>query len=96
MATITIDFGGQRLRVEYDYSPATPDVMYLRNGDPGYPGGPEEFYITKVELLITPKRIDISELMGSMAGEDGDDPLTLATREAVLREQEEDGYDPED
>ena len=96
MATITIDFGGQRLRVEYDYSPATPDVMYLRNGDPGYPGEPEEFYITKVELLITPKRIDISELMGSMAGEDGDDPLTLATREAVLREQEEDGYDPED
>lgn len=30
------------LIVEYDYSPSTPDVFYLRNGDPGHPGDPEE------------------------------------------------------
>lgn len=30
------------VEVEYSYSPATPDVFYLSNGDPGYPGDPEE------------------------------------------------------
>jgi hypothetical protein len=30
-----------RVRVNY-YCPATPDVYYLSNGDPGYPGDPEE------------------------------------------------------
>ncbi len=30
------------LRIHYLYSPGSPDVPYLRNGDPGYPGwGPE-------------------------------------------------------
>jgi len=33
----------------WDYSPSTPDVMYLRNGDPGYPGDPEEMEITTIE-----------------------------------------------
>jgi hypothetical protein len=28
--------------VEYSWSPSTPDVFYLSNGDPGYPGDPEE------------------------------------------------------
>lgn len=28
-----------------DYSPETPDVPYLRNGDPGHPGDPEEFEV---------------------------------------------------
>lgn len=34
-----------RLRVPFDYSPSTPDVLYLPNGDPGYPGTPEEWDI---------------------------------------------------
>jgi hypothetical protein len=34
---------------EWDYSPSTPDVWYLRNGDPGYPGDPEEMEITEIE-----------------------------------------------
>lgn len=42
--------GEQELCVEYEYSPSTPDVMYLPNGDPGYPGDPEEFEILKVSL----------------------------------------------
>ncbi len=32
-----------RLRIDFNYSPARPDVYYLPNGDPGYPGDPEEF-----------------------------------------------------
>lgn len=32
------------------YSPGTPDVMYLSNGDPGYPGSPAELEIVSAEL----------------------------------------------
>lgn len=46
----SFQFGDQTLRVTFDYSPGTPDVMYLPNGDPGYPGDPEEFEVTKIEL----------------------------------------------
>lgn len=34
--------------VEYSYSPATPDVFYLSNGDPGYPGDPEEVEVLSI------------------------------------------------
>ena len=34
-----------RLRIPFDYSPGTPDVLYLSNGDPGEPGTPEEWDI---------------------------------------------------
>ena len=30
-------------------TPAEPMVMYLRNGDPGYPGSPAEFDIESIE-----------------------------------------------
>ena len=36
--------------VEYNYSPSTPDVFYLSNGDPGYPGDPEEAEILSIRL----------------------------------------------
>ena len=34
--------------VEATYTPGTPDVMYMRNGDPGYPGDPPEPEIVHV------------------------------------------------
>jgi hypothetical protein len=34
--------------VEYQYVPGRPAVMYLRNGDPGYPADPEEVDILSV------------------------------------------------
>lgn len=40
--------GEQEVEVTGTYAPGTPDVMYLPNGDPGYPGDPEEFETTKV------------------------------------------------
>lgn len=48
---MTVDFchDGIDYEVEGDYSPGTPDVHYLANGDPGYPGDPPEFEIEKVE-----------------------------------------------
>jgi len=82
-----LSFGGHELRVECDYSPPTPDVMYLSNGDPGYPGDPEEFYVTKVELKHGAEWIDISLLCGDLAGDlAGDDPLSVAAYESLMAE----------
>lgn len=36
------------LKIDYHYYPATPDVMYMSNGDPGYPGDPEEVNVINV------------------------------------------------
>jgi hypothetical protein len=33
------------------YSPPTPDVFYLRNGDPGHPGDPEEIEVISARAL---------------------------------------------
>lgn len=48
---LEIKLGGETLRCSYDYSPGTPSTMYRSNGDPGDEGDPEEFEVTKVELL---------------------------------------------
>jgi len=36
------------ITIEFTYSPGTPDVRYLPNGDPGYPGDPPEVEIVSV------------------------------------------------
>jgi hypothetical protein len=41
---------GTHVRLTCDYCPGSPAVMYLRNGDPGYPAEPDEGYVTKVEM----------------------------------------------
>ena len=38
--------------VSYSYSPGTPMVRYLRNGDPGYPAEPPEIEIEKIERIV--------------------------------------------
>ncbi len=38
------------LSIDFEYIPSTPDVWYLANGDPGYPGDPAEVDILKVSL----------------------------------------------
>lgn len=47
-----VERDGQTLRFTADFSPGTPDVMYLPNGDPGDPGDPEEFAVTLIELQV--------------------------------------------
>jgi hypothetical protein len=37
--------------VSFTYSPGTPDVWYMPNGDPGYPGEPPEVDIDTVVNL---------------------------------------------
>jgi hypothetical protein len=55
LQTMRLDLGvlGERdVEVCFDYYPGTPDVMYLSNGDPGYPGDPDEANITSVTLYL--------------------------------------------
>jgi hypothetical protein len=58
---------GEDLEVEYDYSPHQPAVMYLSNGDPGYPEEPAEAAIYEallngVDILDTLSSDDIKDL----------------------------------
>ena len=54
-----IEYKGTILEIEYDYSPGTPDVWYLPNGDPGYPGDPPEMDIEAIKICD----INIYELL---------------------------------
>jgi len=51
-----IDGVTQLYSVHFDYEPEEPDVHYLPNGDPGYPGHPASVEIT--ELFLLPKGRD--------------------------------------
>lgn len=51
--TLTLDLGvlGERdVDFAVRYAPATRDVMYLPNGDPGYPGDPAELDILSAKV----------------------------------------------
>lgn len=51
--------------VDYSYYPATPDVWYLRNGDPGYPGEPADVDFHKIAAC--PKGDDLYEVLSESA-----------------------------
>ena len=101
---LTLSLGGQDLRLEYDYSPGTPDVHYLPNGDPGYPGDPEELTVTKVELAVAgsvqtglgDSWLDITELLSELgcdpAIEDAAFAAFLALPEDRFEAPEEDSH----
>lgn len=56
----TVELNNQpfEVAVEYRYLPATPDVYYLSNGDPGHPGDPEEAEIEGVFLTVDRNRLN--------------------------------------
>jgi len=60
--TVTIKLSDITLDVTGDYSPSTPDVWYLRNGDPGYPGESEAFEIDSIYFMDK----DITQVIESM------------------------------
>jgi len=45
-----------------DYSPAAPDVHYLPNGDPGYPGDPESIEFSEIHIEGTEDELSESDL----------------------------------
>ena len=102
---LEIELGGHELRCQYDFSPGTPDVMYLPNGDPGYPGDPEEFSVTKIELqyddslsVHPPVWIDLTDILADL-GDEAAEKLDDIAREAFDKladeppEREEHDYD---
>jgi len=64
----TLSYGPLTLDINYDYSPAEPDVFYLRNGDPGYPGSDAELSITSITSLQAPG-ISFLEIFEAMDAE---------------------------
>ena len=48
--TVTVNYRGLELVVQGIYTPGSPMVMYLRNGDPGYPEESADFDIENIEL----------------------------------------------
>jgi len=64
----TLIYGPLTLDIAYDFSPATPDVPYLRNGDPGYPGSDAELSITSITSLQAPG-LDFLKVFESMDSE---------------------------
>jgi hypothetical protein len=51
------------LSVNYDYYKETPDVYYMSNGDPGYPGDPAEIDITDV---FATSNLDVVKRLGDI------------------------------
>jgi len=64
----TLSYGPLTFDINFDYSPAEPDVFYLRNGDPGYPGSDAELSITSVTSLQAP-RLSFLEIFEAMDAE---------------------------
>tara|TARA_R110000868_G_scaffold1156_1_gene8840 strand:+ start:170 stop:517 length:348 start_codon:yes stop_codon:yes gene_type:complete len=97
---LEIELGGETLRCSFDFSPGTPDVMYLPNGDPGYPGDSEEFSVTKVELLLATRSgsnpaiwRDITDLLFDATSDEGERINDLAYA-ALLSEQADQADEP--
>lgn len=42
-------YDGMEVTITFDYRPGRPAVMYLRNGDPGYPEDPAEVEFISAE-----------------------------------------------
>lgn len=51
--------------VDYSYSPATPDVLTCRNGDPGEPGEPADVDFQKI--AARPEGDDLYEILSESA-----------------------------
>jgi hypothetical protein len=64
----TLSYGPLTLDIAYDFIPATPDVPYLRNGDPGYPGSAAELSIISITSAQAPG-LDLLDVLSSMDSE---------------------------
>jgi hypothetical protein len=47
--TCIVTFLEEEWTAHYDYSPGRPAVMYLRNGDPGYPEDPPQLCVNRLK-----------------------------------------------
>ena len=75
------------VELEVNFICSTPDVLYLPNGDPGYPGEPAEWELLKIGQPI----VDIFSLVEGKMGEGKfyDEVLNQVIEEMVEPEPEE-------
>lgn len=81
-----------RLKVTFEYSPGTADVMYLPNGDPGYSGDPPEL---EIESILVERKgsagwwtTDI-DLLGWLYDDDDETPLSKLSAAAIAAWEDE-------
>lgn len=92
-----MNLGGQDLRVTWHYDPGHPGTMYRRNGDPGDPPEPAEWYAEKVELKApNGSWIDITDLATALTRDPGEpgDPIQDAL-DNLVGDGEPEPLDPE-
>ena len=58
---LKFEWNNKKCEFTGEYIFPTPDVWYLRNGDPGYPGDPSELGTIK-ELIIDSKKLSDQEI----------------------------------
>ncbi len=82
--------------VECDLTPAEPDVPYLKNGDPGYPGSPGECEILSIKLqgLGQQPGIDLAPILWPLLGFQGN--VLKQIEEKVIVEANDRGEDYDD
>jgi hypothetical protein len=71
------------------YRPGTPDVMYLRNGDPGYPGDPAEIEV--IEVYCEGEKVTgalAAQIIETLQYESEYEELFAAVEEAVIDDGE--------
>jgi len=85
--TMTLDLGAlgeQDVTFAVIYSPATPAVRYLSNGDPGYPGDPAELEVISAKV----GDVDITTLL--LENDDLYDRLLTEVDEWMREEEDRD------
>ena len=73
------EFGEREVMVHYTYSAGRPAVMYLRNGDPGYPEEPAEIEI--FAIIDNQYGVELINLASDQALENIEDKIIEAESE---------------
>ena len=87
-AALTLAGVEKDVTVEFDYTKGCDAVMYLPNGDPGYPAEPDEMEVTAVYFEVDGKQENVTKYFTAEQLE--------AVGEAILEEGIDTEHDCED
>lgn len=87
---IIINYHGVNFKIDFDYQPYEPMVMYERNGDPGSEGCAESIHITGISCA----GVDFYEFLTEYVTEDQKRKI-LADLELRVLESRSDAFDPD-
>ena len=80
-----------RVDLTCSFSPGSPAVMYLRNGDPGYPADPDEFELLHVSLagVLLADNHPLTVLLNRWMDEDENFYLAVGEKVSAITLEEE-------